>query len=202
MFQRAQLFIKSEALDECENYVRKIIGRRLGNHLNPKIIWKKLLFLEINMKKIRIQTSSRKLNKLLPRRLSPNNGVRAIQSLTLAKNKIFCRGHSVANSHQNCLSGFQIVITFILQMFSNPTASSKTAKSSQQTAETCQKTFVFYIDIKNGGCIHFISTEHLMYKTKRAGKQNFKQQIEILTQPTLVQKSVLAKVYNNRTKRI
>ena len=41
-----------------------------------------------------------------------------------------------------------------------------------------------------------------MYKTKRAAKQNFKQQNEILTQPTLVQKSVLAKVYNNRTKRI
>ena len=41
-----------------------------------------------------------------------------------------------------------------------------------------------------------------MYKTKGAGKQNFKQQNEILTQPTLVQKSVLAKVYNNRTKRI
>ena len=41
-----------------------------------------------------------------------------------------------------------------------------------------------------------------MYKTKRAGKQNFKQQNEILTQPTLVQKSVPAKVYNNRTKRI
>ena len=41
-----------------------------------------------------------------------------------------------------------------------------------------------------------------MYKTKRAGNQNFKQQNEIITQPTLVQKSVLANVYNNRTKRI
>ena len=41
-----------------------------------------------------------------------------------------------------------------------------------------------------------------MYKTKRARKQIFKQQKEILTQPTLVQKSDLAKVYNNRTKSI
>ena len=90
-----------------------------------------------------MQTSKRKLNKLLPRRLSPNNGVRAIQSFTLAKSKIFCRGHSVPNSHQNCVSGFQTVITFIVQMFSNPTASSKTAKSSLQTAETSKETFVF-----------------------------------------------------------
>ena len=154
------------------------------------------------MKKIRIQASVRKWTKLLPRRLSPNNGVGAIQSFKLAKSKIFCRGQSVANSHQNCVSGFQTVITFIVQMFSNPTASSITAKSSQQTAETSKKTLVFQIDIKNGGCIHSLSTEHLMYKPKRAGKQDFKQQNEILTQPTLVQKSVLAKLYNNRTKRL
>ena len=105
-------------------------------------------------------------------------------------------------THRNCVSGFQTVITFIVQMFSNSTASFKTAKGSLQTTETSKETFGFQIDIKNGGCIHPLSNEHLMYQTKRAGKQNFKQQNEILTQPTLVQKSVLAKVYNNRTKRI
>ena len=154
------------------------------------------------MRKIRIQTSKRNWNKLLPRRLSPNNGVRAIQSFTLTKSKIFCRGHFVENSHQNCVSGFQTVITFSVQMFCNPTSSFKTAKSSLKTAETSKETFVFSIDIKNGCCIHPLSTEHLMYKTKRAGKQNFKQQNEILTHPTLVEKSVLGKVYNHRTRRI
>ena len=105
-------------------------------------------------------------------------------------------------THQNCVSGFQTVVMFIVQMFSNPTASFKTAKSSLQTAETSKETFVILIDIKNAGCIQPLSSEHLMYKTKRAGKQNFKQQNEILTQPILIEKSVLAKVYNHRTKRI
>ena len=51
-------------------------------------------------------------------------------------------------------------------MFSNPTASFKTAKSSLQTAEISKETFVFRIVIKNDGCIHPSSTEHLMYQTK------------------------------------
>ena len=121
----------------------KFFGRRLGIHLNPKTFWKNLRFQEIDMRKIRIQTSKRNWNKLLPRRLSPNNGVRAIQSFTLTKSKIFCRGHFVENSHQNCVSGFQTVITFSVQMFCNPTSSFKTAKSSLKTAETSKVTFVF-----------------------------------------------------------
>ena len=87
-------------------------------------------------------------------------------------------------------------------MFSNPTAIFKTAKSSSQTAETAKETFVFWINIKNGGCIHPFSTEYLMYKLKRAEKQNFKQQNEILTHSTFVQNSVPAKDCKHRTKTI
>ena len=92
------------------------------------ILKKNCDFKKLIWKKIQIRSSKRKWKKLLPHRLNQNNGVRAIQSFTLAKCKIFCRGHSVANSHQNCASGFQTVIMFIVQMFSNPTASFKVAK--------------------------------------------------------------------------
>ena len=102
IFQRAQLYIKSEVLDECKNYVGKKIERRLGIHLIPKTFWKKLRFQEIDTKKTRFQTFKRKWNKLLPRRLRPNNGVRSIQSFKLAESKIFSRGQSVANSSKLC----------------------------------------------------------------------------------------------------
>ena len=38
-------------MDECKNYVGKIIGRKLGIHLNPETFYKKLWFQEIDMKK-------------------------------------------------------------------------------------------------------------------------------------------------------
>ena len=139
----------------CKNYVGKIFGRKLSIHLNPKTFWKKLLFQEIYIKKFRIQTSKRKWNKLTgssvePKQWSHSNSKFHV-CFTLSKSKIFCRSHSVANWHQNYISGFQTVITFNVQMFSNPTAKFKTAKSSLQTAEvplffkTTSKTVVVYI---------------------------------------------------------
>ena len=62
-------------------------------------------------------------------------------------------------------------------MFTSPTSSFKTGKKSLQTAETSKKYLCFFTDIKNGGCIHRLSTEHLMYKTKRAAKQKLKQKM-------------------------
>ena len=130
-------------MGECKNYFEKIIGRNLGIHLNPKTFWIKLRFQEIDIKKFRIQKSERKWKMLLPCRLSPNNGVTAIQSFTLAKSKIFWTSHSVAKSHQNCVSGFPTEITFNVQIFSNPTASFKTTKIWLQTAETSKKYLCF-----------------------------------------------------------
>ena len=140
ILQRTQLYIKAKVLGECKNYVGKIIR----HPLEPEDILKKTSISKNWHEKFLIQTSKRKLNKLLPRRLSPSNGVTAVQSFTLAKSNIFWRRHSVANSHQNCVSGFQTVIMFNVQMFSNPAASFKTGKSSLQTGETSKKYLCFF----------------------------------------------------------
>ena len=138
----ALLVILVKVMGKSKNHVGKTIRHKLGINSDLKIFSKNCDFIKLTSY-VRIQTSKHNWNKALPSQLSPNDGVRAIQSFTLAKSKIFCRGHSVANSHQNCVSGFQTVITFIVQMFSNPTASFKTAKGSLQTTETSKETCVF-----------------------------------------------------------
>ena len=138
----ALLVILCKVMGKSKNHVGKTIRHKLGINSDLKIFWKNCDFIKLTSY-VRIQTSKHNWNKALPSQSSPNDGVRAIQSFTLAKSKIFCRGHSVANSQQNCVSGFHTVITFIVQMFSNPTASFKTAKGSLQTTETSKETFVF-----------------------------------------------------------
>ena len=80
-------------------------------------------------------------------------------------------------------------------MFNSPTTSCKTVKGSLQTPASIKK--YQSNDNKNSGCRHLLSTEHLMFKTVRVGKEKFKQQKKCLTQP--IQKSVLVRTYNQRT---
>ena len=128
------------------------------------------------------QTPKYNWNKVLSSRLTwTAQWQQSKVRFTLAKSKIFGKTLPVANSHQKCVSGFRTVRTFIVQMFSSPATSYKTAKRSLQTPKRFKKYLCPWKRHQKRWLWHPLSTVHLMYKTVRARKQNFAQQNETST---------------------
>ena len=133
----AQLMISGKVTGKFKNYVGKTIRQKLGINSDLKTFWKKLRFHEIEI--ICSNSNITGIRYCLLNRAQKVQWEESIVIFTPAGSKVFWKSHSIANSHQKCVSRFLNEITFTVHMFNSPTTSCKTVKGSLQTPQSFKK---------------------------------------------------------------